>query len=62
MFEGRGTCKFLGVHFFKKCRNYRYQFLKYVQNYGYPFLKYITKLLEGRLNISKMNVEIEMKV
>ena len=37
MFEGRGTCKFLGVHFSKKCRNYRYQFLKFVQNYGYLF-------------------------
>ena len=62
MFEGRGTCQFLGVPFSKKCRNYWYQFLKYVQNYGYHFLKNITKLLEGRLNINKINVEIEMKV
>ena len=32
MFEGSGTCQFLGVPFSKKCRNYRYQFFKYVKN------------------------------
>ena len=40
MFEGRGTCQFLGVPFSKKCRNYRYQFLKYVQTKGTIFEKY----------------------
>ena len=38
MFEGTGT--YLGVTFFLKVRNYRYQFLKYVRNYRYHLKKH----------------------
>ena len=75
MFEGTGTCRYFGYLFSRKCGIIGISFLKYAQKYGYHLKKHgelwvpfwyplvnIAKLFGGKFNISKMDVQLEMKL
>ena len=61
MFQGRGTCQFLGVPF-SKGQELSVSVFEICAELRVPFSKNIAKLLEGRLSINKMDDELEMKV
>ena len=60
MFEGKGTCHYLGIPFFWKLRNYRYLFLKYVRNYRYHLKKHAELWVSFWENIAKF-WDLQMK-